>query len=705
MGTRDRAGNVCRMPRRGAGCTIRPTIQRAWAPASAVRAVGSSTAIRGTIGVLVALLAAASAASPASAGSPASAASPTSADALTFTPCQRSPGFSCAFLSVPLDRSGATAGTVTLSVERLQSGTTPSRDAVLALAGGPGQAATPLAQDMAAALAPALAGRDLIVFDQRGTGSSGPLRCAALEGLEHLATIGALFERCARQIGAARGAYTTQESVADIEAIRQALGYEKLVLSGVSYGTKVALEYAERYPGNVEALVLDSVVPSSAADPFNTATFAALGPVLGELCGAGACSGITTNELGDVAQLATRLRKHSLKGAVFDGSGRRHAAALSDVDLFNLIVAGDLNPTLRALLPASVRSALNGDAAPLLRLHLLSEGLIPLPGARLASANGIDEALAMDTTCEEALFPWQRSAPARTRRSEALGALHSLPRGDFYPFGPSVAWQASPAQGCAYWPSVAPPPPGAGVLPDVPALILSGAQDLRTPTSGARLVAQRIPGAALVVVPHTGHSVLGSDFSGCAEAALRSFFEGAGVQPCGSTPNPFAPTPIVPSRLASVQAVGGVPGRPGRTLAVVLETIVDLEEQAIGAALQATGELPSGSSFGGLRGGYARIESSRLILRGLSFVPGVRLTGTFPIREGHLGSAVLRVQGRAAARGTIRLGGGTRASGTLGGRRFNVDLAKVRLSRRGGVEERRPSLSLRFRAPGLARIP
>ena len=47
----------------------------------------------------------------------------------------------------------------------------------------------------------------------------------------------------------------------DIEAIRQALGYEKLVLYGTSYGTKVALEYAERYPEHVEALVLDSVVP------------------------------------------------------------------------------------------------------------------------------------------------------------------------------------------------------------------------------------------------------------------------------------------------------------------------------------------------------------------------------------------------------------------------------------------------------------
>ena len=47
------------------------------------------------------------------------------------------------------------------------------------------------------------------------------------------------------------------------------MGYEKLVLYGTSYGTKVALEYAERYPENVEALVLDSVVLPEGPEPFS----------------------------------------------------------------------------------------------------------------------------------------------------------------------------------------------------------------------------------------------------------------------------------------------------------------------------------------------------------------------------------------------------------------------------------------------------
>jgi pimeloyl-ACP methyl ester carboxylesterase len=654
------------------------------------------------------------------------AAQATPAQALTFAPCSTSTaaGFTCATLTVPLNRNGTLPGAVVgLNVERLQAGSVPTHTAVIGLAGGPGQAALPLAEGMAKEMAPALGSRDLLVFDQRGTGSSGPLACPALESsAEIFGAIGQAFERCALQLGATRGSYTTQESVADIEAIRQAAGYEKLVLFGVSYGTKVALEYAERYPQNVEALVLDSVVPPERDDPFSVGMLQAMKPVFEELCSDRVCAGISSNPLGDIARLASALQKHALSGYVYDGSGHRHRATLSNVDLLNLIGAGDLNPALRALLPASVQSALHGDPAPLLRLNLLSEGLIPNlpgnplasasrrarpPGTPLASSDGVDEALFVDTTCEEAPFPWQRSAPASTRLDEALSALHALPQSDFYPFDASVAWADSVLPGCAQWPNLAPAPPAISPLPNVPTLILSGAQDLRTPTSGAQAIAARIPAAQLVVVPYTGHSVLGTDFSGCAQAAVTAFFSGGAAQPCPATPNPLPPTPITPMKLAFVKAVGGVPGRAGSTLAVALETILDLERQVIGATLQADQELPSGSSFGGLRGGFAQISSSALQLHGLSFVSGVQLTGSFPIKDGHLLTTSLRVEGAQAARGTIRIGASAHVSGTLGGRRFDVDLAKVKLARTGtgAAQTSWPAMSLSFPAPALAHTP
>jgi pimeloyl-ACP methyl ester carboxylesterase len=640
-----------------------------------------------------------------------------SSAALTFTPCSDNRGFSCATLTVPLDRGGTVGGAVTLKVERLQAAATPSQSAVVALAGGPGQAAIPLASDTATAIAPALAGRDLVMFDQRGTGASGALACRALEGEGGLATIGQAFERCALQIGPARGFYTTSESVGDIEAVRQALGYQKLVLFGVSYGTKVALRYAERYPWSVESLLLDSVVPPEKNDPFALATFAAMKPAFEELCAGRACAGITGNPLADLERLAAKLHRHALNGYVYDGSGKRHRTAMSDVGLLNLIAAGDLNPALRALLPASVQSALRGDPDPLLRLNLLSEGLVPnLPGTPTASAaakqasgraqagsDGIDEALFVDTTCEETAFPWQRAAGPATRVGEALGALRALPSSAFYPFNPSVEWADSVLPGCAQWPNVAPAPPPVSPLPSVPTLILSGSQDLRTPTAGAQTVAGRIPGSQLVVIPYAGHSVIGADFSGCAQATVKAFFTTGTTAPCVPIRNPFSPTPITPRKLAFVKPVGGVRGRVGSTLAVVLDTIVDLERQVIGATLQEAHALPSGSSFGGLRGGYARIGSSSLRLHRFSFVPGVQVSGRFAIVSGHLRPANLRVEGSLAARGSVRVGA-PKITGTLGGRHFSVALAKVRLSHTGAPAAGTTSLTVRFPRPALAGV-
>jgi pimeloyl-ACP methyl ester carboxylesterase len=612
-------------------------------------------------------------------------------------------------VTVPLDRAGQAPGAVGLKVERKLAGFTPSRDAVVALAGGPGQSALGLGEFIAKAIAPALHSRDLLVFDQRGTGESGPLSCPALSSqseVEHAHSIGELVGRCAQQLGPARGDYTSQESVADIEALRQAGGYEKLVLYGTSYGTKVALEYAERYPQHVEALVLDSVVPTSGPEPFATGTFQAIGGALGELCSNRACAGIASNPLADLARLTVRLRKHALSGSVYDGSGHRHAVRLSETSLLGILQAGDLNPALRALLPAAIASALRHDPDPLLRLELLSEGLIPnVPGKRpVESSESIDETLFVDTSCEELPFPWQRSAPAPTRLAEALGSLHGVPGGDFYPFDTATALSASLVSVCASWPDASPPPPVQVPLPAVPTLILSGAQDLRTPTANARSVAALIPGAQLLVVPFTGHSVLGSDFSGCAARAVGAFFGGTPVQPCGPTQNIFSPTPITPTKLVYIHPPSVLSGKSGQTLTAVLDTILDLNRQVIGATLQANAELPIGSSFGGLRGGYARLETSKVVLHDLSFVPGVRLSGAFPVKDGQLQTATIRISGSAASPGSIRIGTGKKVSGTLGGRRFDVDVAKVKLARAAGTDGKWPAGKVAFPLPGLARV-
>ncbi len=610
--------------------------------------------------------------------------------ALSFVPCAGAgtTGFTCTTVPVPVSRTGLAAGALGLSVERKQAGPGSSRSAAIALAGGPGQAALPLGEFIAKALAPALATRDLLVFDQRGTGTSDPLGCGALSSFSG-GSASQAFERCALEIGPARGGYTTQESVEDIEAIRQAAGYEKLVLYGTSYGTKVAEEYAERYPQHVEALVLDSVVPPNGPEPFSISTFQAISSVLGELCSQNACAGITTNPVADIAALTARLRERPLSGSVYDGSGHRHNLTLGESGLLGILEAGDLNPALRALLPAAVRSALSNYPDPLLRLEALAEGLIPnLPGGHpVEESEGVDEALNVTTTCEELPFPWQRSASAATRLAEATGALKALPSADFYPFDAATALNNSLIGACVGWPDASTPSAQTGVLPNVPALILSGAQDLRTPTSNAQQVAARIPDAQLLVVPYTGHSVIGSDFGDCATLAVSAFFSagaaGGQIQPCAPSANPFAPTPLTPTKLAYVHPVPGLSGRPSLTLTAVLDTIVDLNRQVVGATLQADAQLPSGSSFGGLRGGYAKLSTSKLQLTRFTFIPGIELSGTFPVSKGQLQATTLRITGASAAGGTVRVGSGKIVTGILGGKRFDVNITKVKLSRAG----------------------
>ncbi len=194
----------------------------------------------------------------------------------------------------------------------------------MALAGGPGQPALPFAESFVETLGPIASTRDLIVFDQRGIGMSQPLSCHAFENPRLYHSQGALVGACARQIGPRRSFYTSADTVADIEAIRLAGGYEKLVLYGTSYGTKVAEEYAQTHPQNVEALVLDSVVPPNGPEPLDRATFEAVPRILRELCVDHLCAHITRNPVADLAKVVRRMRRAPLRGVVLDGNGHAH---------------------------------------------------------------------------------------------------------------------------------------------------------------------------------------------------------------------------------------------------------------------------------------------------------------------------------------------------------------------------------------------
>ncbi len=607
--------------------------------------------------------------------------------AVAYAPCVQPAGFECGRLDVPLDRTGAVPGTTRLTAARRATAANTTATAVVALAGGPGQAALPLAGDFATVMAPALATRDLLVFDQRGTGASTPLTCG-LRG----PSLTAAANHCAGELGARRGLYTTSASVDDLEALRVDSGYSKLVLYGVSYGTKVALAYAARYPANVEALVLDSVVLPPGPDTLQRSTFAAMRRVLSDICAAGACAGIARNPVGQLNGQVKRLARKALRGRLTDGRGRRLKAALTSQDLFNILLSGDLNPTLRAELPGALTSAGRGDAAPLIRLAARSAGLIELRQRRQAAGAEFSDPVFAATICEEGAFPWSRAASIAVRAQQVQLFVRALGNGPFYPFLASSSLETEMIDLCLGWPNATPAPAAPGPEPAVPTLVIDGAADLRTPLEDAGRIAALIPNAQILAIPFTGHSALASDTTDekCAARGVAQFFTGQVVTPCTPVANPFAPTPIAPTKLNRLPGIGGST-KTGRTITAALRTAVDMRRQVIGDLLEA-GRLPS--RLGGLRGGRATVSPAAVLrLTKVVFVPGVEVSGTVPIDASATQS--LRIGGSAGTRGNLVVTP-AQITGTLGGRRINL-VARSAGLRSAGDDMPYAALLRRFR--------
>ena len=590
--------------------------------------------------------------------------SPTAQADIKWGVCAESNDIACGHLTVPLNPQAPSQGVITLALRRHRAPLGEAKDAVIALAGGPGQSAIPFLGQFAQLLGPIVDTRDLIAFDQRGTGFSHPLSCAAFEHVSQDASPLAV-SLCGGEIGETRGLYTTAQTVADIEAIRQAGNYEKLVLYGTSYGTKVAERYAQDHPSHVEALVLDSVVPPNGPEAFDRATFAAVPRILRQLCADAACAQITPNSVSDLTREVARMGAGSIRGAVIDGHGHPHTEHVSSNDLVAVLLAGDFDPILRGEFPAAIRSAVHGDTAALARLIGRAQGG---GEGEEESPEAFDVPLYYSTICDETSFPWNPAANAIKRLREAKAALGAIGARAFAPFTSANALALSDVPTCAAWPKTpGGPEVNDALLPDVPTLILSGADDLRTPTSGAREVANQIPDSQLLVVPNTGHSVLGADPTPCAHNALKSFFEQRSIKQCKETAAPplFLPTPLPPRSIAAVSPAHGNHGLPGRTLQSALLTLADFDRQLLLAVLESIGEALFGSGAvrtGGLRAGWGGVVHGKLELHGYSYVPGVTLSGTLSAK-----GSTLHIGGAAAARGALRIDARGTLSGVLGG--------------------------------------
>jgi pimeloyl-ACP methyl ester carboxylesterase len=175
----------------------------------------------------------------------------------------------CGSLRVPENPAAPDGATIELFVVRIRSlGQEPAADAFTIINGGPGASSVDLYVDLRSAFAPVLRERDIVIVDQRGTGRSARLDCETpAESVNTFddALVRDATRRCLDTLKGDPRFYTTSVAVADLERVRNALGYPRLNLYGVSYGTRVAQHYLRRYPDAVRSVVLDGVLPPSHA--------------------------------------------------------------------------------------------------------------------------------------------------------------------------------------------------------------------------------------------------------------------------------------------------------------------------------------------------------------------------------------------------------------------------------------------------------
>ena len=203
------------------------------------------------------------------------------------TACEENPDFTCVTIQVPLNHFD-TANTETLNVVYAVSPATGERYGMFiqAFPGGPGGEG--ISSGGLSWFSDAILEHyDIVYFDQRGIGLSNPLSCpeaykanfmdylnasdqAGVEGLDTpkeqqqaIDDARIYAENCVAEIGidpAKLAFFGTDQVAEDIDSFREAIGDEKFMMYGVSYGTAVAETYATAHPDHLSGLVLDGTI-------------------------------------------------------------------------------------------------------------------------------------------------------------------------------------------------------------------------------------------------------------------------------------------------------------------------------------------------------------------------------------------------------------------------------------------------------------
>src|SRR5262245_32071250 len=233
----------------------------------------------------------------------------------------------CGTFRVPENRAQPDKRSIDLNVVVLAAKNAQrAADALFILQGGPGQAATTLAEFYAETFAGLRDTRDIVLVDQRGTGASNPLVCR-LGGskADPGGYLGDIFPvnrvracRAELERGADLTQYTTPIAMDDLEEVRAALGYERVDLYGTSYGTRAVLVYLRAHPERVRSMILKGVVPMSVIVPlpFAEDSQRALDLLLEDCAADATCAAAYPRPRAEFASIVDGLRRAPRRVAV-----------------------------------------------------------------------------------------------------------------------------------------------------------------------------------------------------------------------------------------------------------------------------------------------------------------------------------------------------------------------------------------------------
>jgi len=420
----------------------------------------------------------------------------------------------CGRLAVPENPAEPNGRQISLRVARVPAiNRRKQPDPLFVLAGGPGMAATTFYASASVYFERIHRDRDIVLVDQRGTGQSNPLNCSLDDdALYHAsdAEVTAEAQRCLTTLQKTSHVefYTTSIAVRDLDAVRVALGYQRINLYGVSYGTRVAQHYVRRFPAQARSVILDGVVPPQLALGTDTALNAerALSSILSRCAHDAECS----KRFGDPAvayrTLRNSLQAHPVSVSLSDPtSGEPSKLEFTNYHLATVLRLGSYTAEQAALLPL----LLHGATAP-------SANFIPLASQFLMVNKSYGDSLAYgmhnSIVCTEDVPFWDLSKVNRAELEKTylgtaqLDGLKSI---------------------CSIWPrGPIDPDFHAELHSDVPALLLSGGDDPVTPPSDAEQARRGFSQSMHVIIKGFGHGQLTAP---CVDRVMGRFVASGNV--------------------------------------------------------------------------------------------------------------------------------------------------------------------------------